>query len=59
MRVEAGRVELDMGIGHDLLVDVGERRGWGRGHSSEAGEGLAVILLALDGGHELLVRKAS
>jgi hypothetical protein len=50
--VEVGRVE---GIGHVLLVEFEEGRGSAR-HSSEAEEGLAVALLALDGGHGLVMK---
>lgn len=56
LRFEFGRVVLATGIGHGLLAEVGERKGWGSGHSSEANEGLAVILLALVGGHGLVMK---
>ena len=56
---EVGRAELVTDIDHGLLlVEVGERRGWGSGHSSEVGGGLAVALRALDGG-QASVMKAS
>ena len=38
LRFEVGRAELVTDVGHGLLlVEVGERRDWGSGHSSEVG----------------------